>query len=285
MEGTSGFCPLDDGAGLRSGAGVGRTEIRVRFCRRSRFEPVGCETIGLPGSEHINPNKNGPVIIHDWCATCCTRHALNVICPGELPQTGPELHGWRVNAETPRGTEAFGVMVAPSHDVWRARILTYPNVIWLVPGGQGSLKFVGPSRMDAESQAVQFIRQHCRSRKFVMRDDGAPSARQAPRQASPATPAPPRKIRFLPIRFGLFGATEVGGTGNLSKSGLFVLTESPIEPGTKIRMALDLTNESISLAGYVRWMRKRHRVGGAPGMGIQLEAPPRPYLDFVRNLP
>ena len=49
-----------------------------------------------------------------WCAVCSSGHSLQEQCPGELPATGPERHGWRVNAETPRGIVAHGVMIVPS---------------------------------------------------------------------------------------------------------------------------------------------------------------------------
>jgi len=53
---------------------------------------------------------------------------------GDLRATGDERHGWRVAVETPHGIEAYGVLVAPTHERWRARILTFPNV--LVTGHQ-----------------------------------------------------------------------------------------------------------------------------------------------------
>lgn len=63
----------------------------------------------------------------------------------EAPATGPERHGWRVHVETSRGVEAIGVLVAPSGDLWRSRILTYPNVLWTAPGGRSTLKFLAPT--------------------------------------------------------------------------------------------------------------------------------------------
>ena len=78
-----------------------------------------------------------------WCPVCGSVHAGPRDCPGDLRATGPERHGWRVAVETPLGIEAYGILVAPTHERWRARILTFPNVLWTIPGGAATLKFVG----------------------------------------------------------------------------------------------------------------------------------------------
>ena len=67
---------------------------------------------------------------HGFCRVCGTEHQGPASCPGELPATGVERPGWRVQVETPFGHEAIGVLLAPSHEQWRARIVTYPNVLW-----------------------------------------------------------------------------------------------------------------------------------------------------------
>ena len=83
-------------------------------------------------------------MVEQWCPVCCCRHRDKKDCPGELLATGPERQGWRVNVQTSTGIEACGVLVAPAGDSWRARILTFPNILWTVPDGSGTLKFVGP---------------------------------------------------------------------------------------------------------------------------------------------
>ena len=83
-----------------------------------------------------------------YCSVCGGDHARRQDCPGELRATGPERHGWRVAVETPYGLEAYGVLVAPSFDVWRARVITYPNILWTVPGGAVTLKFAGTTAQD-----------------------------------------------------------------------------------------------------------------------------------------
>jgi hypothetical protein len=75
-----------------------------------------------------------------------------------------------VNVETPFGHEAIGVLLAPSHDVWRARILTYPNVLWAAPGGRGAIKFVGDTPAEAEARAIKFVEEHVRAKRYLRRD-------------------------------------------------------------------------------------------------------------------
>jgi len=226
-----------------------------------------------------------------WCAVCSTRHEPGVDCPGELQATGPERHGWRVNAETPLGIEAYGVLIAPSYDVWRARIMTYPNVLWSVPGQQTTIKFVGATPQEAERQAIDFVRAHCTGRGFVMRaevSEALPGRIEVERTPSgivrPSGAPAVRKIRFLPVRFGVVGATEPGGTGNMSESGLFIITNFPLDNSTQLRMLLNPEVDDMPLRGTVRWMCKTPHVGRSPGMGIQLMAPPEHYVDYVREL-
>jgi hypothetical protein len=227
----------------------------------------------------------------EWCPVCCSQHGDKRDCPGDLLATGPERHGWRVNIQTPTGIEACGVLVAPSRDVWRARILTYPNILWSVPGGQGTLKFVGRSARDAEREAVAFLRAHVRARGFTMRDEialavpGGIDAEAAPGGlARPAAPPAVRKVRFLPIRFGIDRVTEVAGTGNLSETGLFIISNSPEDQGTWLNMQLEMDGDDVGLRGLVRWMNRRHRAGRSPGMGVQLDSPPPSYTSYVREL-
>ena len=224
-----------------------------------------------------------------WCLRCCTQHARNQRCPGELTATGPERHGWRVNAETPDGIEAYGTLIAPSYDEWRARIMTYPNILWVVPGGVGSMKFVDSTPQAAERQAADFIREYCHARGYPLRNTLAPVSagriRHEGVRPGRATPGPAeRKIRFLPVRFGVVRAVEVAGTGNLSETGMFIMTDSPVDVGTQVKLLLELENEPMDLDGVVRWARKDHHVGRSPGMGVQLNQPPQTYRSYVKRL-
>jgi hypothetical protein len=175
--------------------------------------------------------------------------------------------------------------------VWRARILTFPNVLWTVPGGQATLKFVGRSASDAERQAISFIRQHVRDCGYAMRDEVV--AGSAPGSVHPAfvdglvrpsgQPAV-RTMRFLPVRYGLTQITEKGGTGNLSSTGLFIITNAPEDRGNWLNMMIELDGDGVGLRGVVRWRNRSHRAGRSPGMGVQLKDPPPSYLEYLRTL-
>lgn len=227
-----------------------------------------------------------------WCLACCTRHAESDRCPGDLLATGEERHGWKVRVETPHGLEAYAVLVAEAGIHWRARILTYPRMLWMVPGGGGALKFVGLSPGEAERQAAQFIRRHCSDRGFrILHTESAShpgwidrEAGRLDRMGDGAKPAR-RKVRFLPVQYGLAGPTEKGRTGNLSVTGMFVITEAPVMTGKLLEMLLEMEEESLPLRGEVIWGNTDHRVGRSPGMGIRLESPPRRYLSYVKSLP
>lgn len=224
-----------------------------------------------------------------WCAGCGSRHASATRCPGELPATGPERLVWRVNAETPRGIEAFGVLLAPSDTRWRARILTLPNVLWVGPDRRQAIKFAGATPQQAQRAAVEFILDYCTTQRHRLRASTqllrpAQLAREQG-QAPVEQPVPaPRKIRFLPVRFGVVGPSEVGGTGNLSETGVFVITNAPLDSGTPLMLSVKIDRGVVQLRGRVRWMRKTHHVGGSPGMGVELLSPPQPYVEYVRTL-
>jgi len=225
-----------------------------------------------------------------WCSVCGGTHAAPRECPGDLRATGPERHGWRVAVETPYGIEAYGVLVAPSLDLWRARIITYPNVLWMVPGGGVSLKFTGATPQEAEGGAVAFIEGHIRARGFARRDvPNAPeiSRYNAEAQARAREGAGPalRKMRALPVRFGTGPNLFTAMTGNLSESGLFVVTLAPFDPGTALRVLLDLDTGPLGLKGQVVWHRLRPVSGRPMGMGVQLISPPGHYREFVVELP
>lgn len=223
-----------------------------------------------------------------WCRVCCTTHDNGTRCPGELTTEKPERHGWRVNVETPQGIEAYGVLVAKTEcGVWRSRIMTYPNVLWAVPGGKGTIKFAADSPVEVERKAIEFIRAHCRKHGLTLRNEVALSTpgKLTDDEANRArTVTATRVIRFLPIRFGVVNPSEVGGTGNLSETGLFVITNHPLEVNTRLRLLLDLENKPMTLTGDVRWMNPKSRVGRSPGMGVQLQAPPPRYAEYVKTL-
>ena len=224
-----------------------------------------------------------------WCSVCGGSHAAPQECPGALTATGPERHGWRVAVDTPYGIEAYGVLVAPSHDRWRARILTYPNVLWMIPGGGVSLKFAGATPQEAEAGAIAFIEGHIKARGYTRQE--APDTPEVSRidaeghARGPSAAPALRKLRAFPVRFGTGPSLFAAMTGNLSESGLFVVTLAPFDPGTGLRVLLDLDTGPMGLKGQVVWHRVRPAGGRPMGMGVQLVAPPAPYREFVLELP
>ena len=92
-------------------------------------------------------------------------------------------------------------------------------------------------------------------------------------------------LNYLPQGRSFESILELGcGTGNLSESGLFVITNHPLEVNTRLRLLLDLSNSPLTLTGDVRWMNSSPRVGRSPGMGVQLQPPTGQYAEYVRTL-
>jgi hypothetical protein len=224
-----------------------------------------------------------------FCEMCCTPHLAEALCPGELRATGPELPAWEVTVETPRGLEQIAVLLAPSRELWRARITTRPRTLWLVPGGASTLKFAGPSREQALHQAVAFIDQHCVRRGYSRRNRMLPVE-----QAHPAGVRTPRSKAAIPhhrkrcrlaLRWGLTRPSVQASTDNLSVQGMFVATRRPADPGAAVRINLDLAGTTAQLDGLVMWTRSKPERGKPSGMGLRLVHPPPAYADFVVALP
>ena len=223
----------------------------------------------------------------DWCACCGTEHAAESGCPRVSEISNSEVPVWRVAVETPRGIDGYGVLVAPMGNSWRARILTYPNVMWTVPGGGSSIKFVGRTPEEAERLAVAFIRRHCGERSYVMRDElEALPDNHAILDAGKKYPthADPRFQRKLPVRFGEARPTIVGKTGNLSETGLFVHTRHPLVEGVLAGLLLELEHCKLPLRAQVVWQRVLPEPGREPGMGLELLKPPKIYVRYVQAL-
>jgi hypothetical protein len=228
-------------------------------------------------------------VSRSFCGVCGTGHSGLATCPGELRATGAERPGWRVNVETPFGHEAIGVLLAPSHDQWRARIVTYPNVLWSAPGGRGALKFVGNTREEAEAQAIVFVERHVQAKRYLRRDGLAPADVKRPVTSTASdrslVAVVPRKSRVLPVRFGIDRVIARGITINLSCDGMFVGAGAPVDSGNALLIHLDLNGHTLPLHGLVMWNRWRAEPDRPTGMGIRLSDPPPFYQSFVDRLP
>jgi PilZ domain-containing protein len=228
------------------------------------------------------------VLSQRFCSICGSGHGDLETCPGELRATGAERPGWRVRIETPFGHEEIGVLLAPSHDRWRARIVTFPNMLWSAPGRRGALKFVGDTAEQAEAQAIAFVERHVKAKRYARRELQAPApfpiVSHAGSSARPAFSVALRKSRCLPVRFSLDRAISRGVTVNLSAEGMFVGVASPVEGGRSLLIHLDLDGHTLPLRGLVMWNRCRAESDGPAGMGIRLSDPTPLYQSFVAGL-
>lgn len=219
------------------------------------------------------------------CVTCGGSHPSPVDCAGDLRPTGPERPSWRVEVDTPRGIQAFGVLVAPSYDHWRARVLTYPNVLWVGSDRRTTLKFGGRTAREAESRAIGFIESHCKARGYQLRNALAPVApRTSGSRAPKATVAAPRKTVALPVRFGPVRPVDPGMTVNLSETGMFLGSRRLLEPGSAVSLDMILSDSRPKLRGVVVWSRPIPERGLPTGMGVRLFAPPTSYTSYVAAL-
>jgi len=183
------------------------------------------------------------------------------------------------------------VLVAPTHDYWRARILTFPSMLWCVPGGHGTIKFIGSSAGEAESAAIEFIKENCEQRGYALLGEPAMvEAESLDKEAQSEDADAPeilgrqRFLKLLSIRFGVDKPTRVGRTADLSIGGLFIITEEPLRPATQLKMRLDLEGFAVPLSGLVAWYRPKAEQGRQPGMGIQLDHAPPMYNRYVDRL-
>jgi hypothetical protein len=232
-----------------------------------------------------------------WCSRCGTLHGPGrSSCPGDLRATEPERHGWRAMAETPAGIEAYGVLLAPCELGWRARILTYPNVLWTVPGGRVSMKFVADTPREAEERAIRFVKAHIGRRGLFFRDalepvepgqirleDHRDDEARVP-DVRPGVPAR-RKMRTIPLLYGPSRPLVRAVTANLSETGMFVATERPPSPGSLLVVELDTEAYSVRVQGSAVWRRIEAEIGRLRGMGIQIDDPPPLYTQYVRQIP
>lgn len=223
-----------------------------------------------------------------WCALCGIEHPTDARCPAGLEAGGDETIAWRVTVETPRGMQGYAVLVAAVGERWRARILTFPNVMWTVPGGGSSIKFFARTPQEAERQAIAFIRAHCAGRSYVVRDELEPllsGVVPEVRLRSEDSPlVDPRFHRSLPVQFGVSRPTVVAKTVNISAGGLFVATARPLVEGMLAGLLLELEHCKVPLRGAVIWKRELPTLGRDPGMGLSLLSPPTIYVRYVQAL-
>jgi hypothetical protein len=224
----------------------------------------------------------------DWCAVCCTRHELGPRCPGEVLATAPERFGWRIQVGGKQHTEQYAVLVAPAGELWRARIVTLPNMLWTVPRGRGTMKFLGHSAGEAERHARNYVMELCKAKGYrAMELDSNPNAGSIGREGASDGAKDDEDRRYLhsvPVRFGIERAEISARTADLSLRGLFIVSKRPLPKETRIKLVVELENMSLPMNGSVAWIRLQPEEGRQTGMGIQLISPPAIYQHYVRRL-
>lgn len=226
----------------------------------------------------------------DWCNVCSTRHGSDRReCPGELLATGPERHGRKITVAAHGRNEVYGTLIAEAGEHWRARVLTYPNMLWSVPGRRATLKFVGSSAQDVEAKAIAYIRKLCEERGYKIVDNAeAPDSTAVEREdapvRSPQTARDERHLRAYDVHFGSERPTESATTADLARGGLFVVTDRPLPTGSSIRLRLELDRYTIPLSGEVAWTRTKGQPDRPAGMGVRLINPSVIYVDLLRSI-
>ena len=220
-----------------------------------------------------------------WCTVCCTRHTPGGECPGTLLATGPERHAHKFSVAQKDGRlEYYGVLIAEAGDYWRARVFTYPNMLWSVPGGRGTIKFAGATAQEAETRAIEFLHEHCEARRSTLQEAALESSTGQGQAKNDQLFKEERQPCKVPIRFGTERATQAGTTANLSVGGIYLATDKPIEKGKRVRMLLDVQAYTIPLVGTVAWVRVNEEPGKPKGMGVRLHEPPALYQRYVATV-
>lgn len=101
-----------------------------------------------------------------------------------------------------------------------------------------------------------------------------------------------RRRKRLKLRFGADYPKRVAFTGDVSESGLYIITGQPERPGTRILIELSLPDGRQVIAyGRVRWAKKVPpnliRVANKPGMGVSLthyESGEQAYKEYLSTL-
>ena len=204
------------------------------------------------------------------------------------------------------GRETYQIWIQPAPPGWVARIVTLPDRLWSSPGGRHVLKFYGESAVEAEAAAMRFIEDECvrTSRRIapplVGETDSVPPPalldpdRRATNRVSipPGPPGPPtlhiepalRTPRRLLLRFGPHQPDRPALTGNLSETGLFIITDRPIPAGVAVQIDLRFPEGPVRLDARSIWVRGQQIENLSVGFGVHLRMSPRDYIQRVRTL-
>jgi len=170
---------------------------------------------------------------------------------------------------------------------WKAHVVTLPNHIWVEPGGKRALAFEAGSPEKAEEMAAAFIH-----RDSISRGHRLSEASQAVGD-TPAAREPARRRRgCYPVRFAPRSGAEAeerrraraASTENLSETGLFISTNAPLPPGSRLDIDVRLPGLAERLSGVVVWSRCEPGSALDNGMGVQLVEPSLAYRAVIQTL-
>jgi len=98
-----------------------------------------------------------------------------------------------------------------------------------------------------------------------------------------------RVVKRLFIHFGPEHPVNIGFTGDISSTGLFIKTNTIFPPGSVLKIEIELPNsKTIHMQGTVMWAKRvpatlvRHVKNS--GMGVRILQPPEEYLNFLESL-
>ncbi|MEF9475663.1 MAG: PilZ domain-containing protein [Candidatus Mariimomonas ferrooxydans] len=87
------------------------------------------------------------------------------------------------------------------------------------------------------------------------------------------------------ISFSDGKAEHIGTSSNFSFEGIFIRTRKAFDPGTSLKMVLEVDeHRKIDLTGIVVWATRTGIMDFKNGMGIKITSVPQAYEDFVKGL-
>lgn len=95
----------------------------------------------------------------------------------------------------------------------------------------------------------------------------------------------PRLPISLKVAYRTTGAFLVAYSVNLSKGGIFVETDTPLEVGEHVQLAFEVPGAgALSVEGVVAWVRQQSEDGLPGGMGIQFEHLDQKYGQHIDHM-
>ncbi len=93
-----------------------------------------------------------------------------------------------------------------------------------------------------------------------------------------------RHTKRLPVIFSNGESEFNGTTSNLSLSGIFIRTRKALNPGTLLKIVLEVDKDrKIALEGEVVWSLKTGLSDFKNGMGVRLINIPQNYTEVVKE--